>query len=52
MSRLSSVNVFEFVNVIPDLLKGTLQGERDSAQRGCEALQGKSGLGLFLSNLP
>lgn len=31
--------MFEFVNVIPGLLKGTLQGETDSALSGCEALQ-------------
>lgn len=39
MSRLSSVNVLEFVNVIPDLLKGNLQGETDSALGASEALQ-------------
>lgn len=37
MSHLSSVNVFEFLNVILDYLKGTLQGETDSAIR--EALR-------------
>lgn len=55
MSRLSSVNVLESVNVIPDLLKGTLPGERDSALRGCVASRSfpsKSGWGPFLSNLP
>lgn len=39
MSRLSSVNVFEFVNVIPDLLQGTLPGETDWALRGREGSQ-------------